>query len=114
MIRLTKSLQAWGTPNFENVFKSELEQISADLLPLQQGLVTTSHVTDNPHKAMVLNVADEADTIRVKAGIFYSGMVAGCSCADDPTPINEQNEYCEVQVAIDKRTAETSVVLLEA
>lgn len=114
MIRLTKSLQAWGTPNFEGALKAELEQISADLLPLQQGLVTTSHVTENAHKAMVLNVADDADTIRVKVGIFYSGMVIGCSCADDPTPINEQNEYCEVLVTIDKRAAETSIVLLEA
>lgn len=114
MIRLTNSLQAWGTPNFEGVLKTELEHISADLLPLQQGLATTSHVTENPHKAMVLNVADDADTIRVKVGIFYSGMVIGCSCADDPTPINEQNEYCEVQFVIDKRTAVTSVVLIEA
>lgn len=114
MIRLTKSLHAWGTPNFEGVLKAELEQISADLLPLQQGLATTSHVTETPHKAMIINVADEANTIRVKAGIFYSGMVIGCSCADDPTPISEQSEYCEVQLAIDKQTAETAVVLLEA
>lgn len=112
MIRLTKSLQAWGTPNFEAALQVELEQIPSDLLPLQRGLATTSHVSDNPHKVMIINVADEENTIRVKAGIFYSGMVIGCSCADDPTPINEQSEYCEVDVAIDKRTAETSVELL--
>lgn len=114
MIRLTKSLQAWGTSNFEGVLKTELEQISADLLPLQQGLAITSHVTESPHKVMIINVADEAGAIRVKAGIFYSGIVIGCSCADDPTPINEQSEYCEVQFVIDKKTAETSVILLEA
>lgn len=114
MIRLTKSLQAWGMPNFEGVLKAELEQISADLLPLQQGLTSTSHVTEHPHKAMVINVVDELDIIRVKAGFFYSGMVIGCSCADDPTPISELNEYCEMQFAIDKKTAETVVVLLKA
>lgn len=114
MIRLTKSLQAWGMPNFEAVLKEELEEIGRDLLPLQQGLATTSHVTESPHKVMIINVTDEADMLRVKAGIFYSGMVIGCSCADDPTPISEQSEYCEVQFAIDKKTAETTVVLLEA
>lgn len=112
MIRLTKSLQAWGTPNFEGALKAELEQINADLLPLQQGLATTSHVAENPHKAMIINVTDEADIIRVKAGIFYSGMVIGCSCADDPTPINEQSEYCEVEFLINKNTAEARVLLL--
>lgn len=111
-IRLTKSLEAWGTPNFEGVLKSEVEQINADLLPLQQGLATTSHVAENPHKAMIINVTDEPDTIRVKAGIFYSGMVIGCSCADDPTPINEQSEYCEVEFIINKNTAEARVLLL--
>lgn len=114
MILLSKSLRAWGTPNFEGVLKTEIEQIKADLLPLQKGLATTSHVAESPHKAMIINVAEEADTIRVKAGIFYSGMVIGCSCADDPTPLGEQSEYCEVQLAIDKKTAETSVVLLDA
>lgn len=112
MFQLTKSLQAWGTPNFEGVLKSELEQLSADLLPLQQGLATTSHVTENPHKAMVINVVDEAGILRVKAGIFYSGMVIGCSCADDPTPISEQSEYCEVEFLINKKTGEARVLLL--
>ena len=112
MIRLTKSLQAWGTPNFEGVLKTELEQINADLLPLQQGLASTNHVTDSPHTATIMNVADEENIIRVKAGIFYSGMIIGCSCADDPTPISEQTEYCEVQFLINKKTAEAKVLLL--
>lgn len=112
MIRLINSLKAWGTSDFEGILKAEVEQIDADLLPLQQGLATTSHVAASPHKAMIINVADEKDTIRVKAGIFYSGMIIGCSCADDPTPIGEQAEYCEVQFLINKKTAEARVLLL--
>ena len=113
MIRLTKSLKAWGTSGFENVLKQEVEQIDADELPLQQGLSSTSHVTDSPHQAMIISVADEAGFVRVKAGLFYSGIIAGCSCADDPTPISEQSEYCEVWIRIDKQSAETTVALLE-
>jgi hypothetical protein len=48
----------------------------------------------------------------VKAGIFYTGVIAGCSCADDPTPVDELNEYCVVQFDIDRMTAETTVRLL--
>ena len=61
---------------------------------------------------MIISVADEGSIIRAMAGIFYTGIIAGCSCADDPTPVNEESEYCEVQLDIDKATAETTVVLL--
>jgi hypothetical protein len=62
---------------------------------------------------VVLGVAEEPDYIRVKAGIFYQGIIAGCSCADDPTPVGEQTEYCVVQFDIDKQTAEARITLLE-
>jgi len=112
MIRLSKSLHAWGKPEFNAVLKQDIEQLDARHLPLQQGLTLSSHVTDRPFQAMVIGVSEEAGLIRVKAGIFYTGVIAGCSCADDPTPIDEQNEYCVVHFDIDKATAATVVTLL--
>ena len=61
---------------------------------------------------MILNTTEENDSIQIKAGIFYTGIIAGCSCSDDPSPTDEQNEYCELQFIINKNTAETSVNLL--
>jgi hypothetical protein len=112
MIRLAGALSARGTPGFADILKREIEQLDADLLPLQQGLSASSHVTDSPRQVMILAIAEEAGVIRVRAGIFYSGIIAGCSCADDPTPVDEQNEYCEVQFEINKQTAEAAVTLL--
>jgi len=112
VIRLSKTLNAWGTPDFEDTLKQEIAQLGAEQLPLQQGLSTSSYAVDNKLDVMVLNVSEEAGLIRAKAGIFYTGIIAGCSCADDPTPVNEQNEYCVVQLDIDKMTAETTVTLL--
>jgi hypothetical protein len=112
MIRLTETLNAWGTPGFEAILKSELERLDADQLPLQQGLTISNHVADRQHTVIVLRVTDADGFLHVKAGVFYSGIIAGCSCADDPTPVDEQNEYCEVQIAIHKQTAEASVTLL--
>jgi len=112
MILLTATLNAWGTSGFEDILKAEVEQLDTDVLPLQQGLSTSSHVTDGPRKALILRVSDEQGFIHVKAGIFYSGIIAGCSCADDPTPVDEQNEYCEVHIEINKKTAEATVTLL--
>lgn len=112
MIRLTKSLNTWGTPDFEGVLKEQIEQLGAEQLPLQQGLSTSSYALDNQVKARIISTSESASSIHAKVGIFYTGIIAGCSCADDPTPINENNEYCEVLLEINKTTAETSVTLL--
>mgnify|MGYP000698389538 CR=1 FL=1 len=112
MSQLPQSALAWNTPEFEDVLKREIEQLDAEELPLQQGLASSSYVTDRPFQAMIIGVSEEAGLIRAKAGIFYTGIIAGCSCADDPTPIDEQTEYCVVQFDIDRATAETTVTLL--
>ena len=112
MPRLPESLNAWDTPGFRDVVKREIEQLDASALPLQQGLAQSSHVSARPFQAMILGAHAEAGLIRVRAGIFYTGIIAGCSCADDPTPIDELNEYCELRFDIDRTSADTTVTLL--
>jgi len=111
VIHLAKSLHAWGTPDFQAILKQEIAQC-ADHLPLQQGLSSSSYVTDAPVTVVIHSVAELEDVIRVKAGIFYKGVLGGCSCADDPTPTGENDENCEVQLDIDKKTAATAVALV--
>ncbi len=113
MPRLSKALGAWNTPDFAAIFKEEVGQLGAAALPLQQGLSKSSHVSGDRFDVVVLGVTEEPQRIRVKAGIFYQGVIAGCSCADDPTPVDEQTEYCVLQFDIDKKTADTMVRLLE-
>lgn len=112
MIRLDNSLRAWGTPDFEAVLKREVAQFGAGQLPLQQGLSSSSSVAGTPITVVVHSVTDLENKIRVKAGIFYEGLVGGCSCAGDPTIDSEIAEYCEVWLNIDKVTAATEVSLV--
>ncbi|HEY0719623.1 MAG TPA: hypothetical protein VGE50_00065 [Gammaproteobacteria bacterium] len=112
MITLNESLKAWGSPAFNQCFKAEIEQLPADELPLQQGLSLTSYVSDEPFNVTVLAASDEPNLIHVKAGAFYSGIIAGCSCEDDPTPMSTIAEHCELQFDIDKRSGATTVTLL--
>ncbi len=112
MIRLTKSLNAWGSPDFEAILKSEIEQLGAEQLPLQQGLSTSSYALDDKLNVRMISASEEANSLRAKVGIFYAGITPGCSCADDPTPVEEQVEYCVVQLDINKITAETTVALV--
>lgn len=111
MLKLDKSLTAWGTADFAPVLKQELAQ-HADELPLQQALASSSSVADTPITVLIQNVADAGSVIRVKAGIFYEGRLSGCACANDPTPESEYTEYCELQLELDKASAETTVTLL--
>ena len=112
MIHLPKSLAAWGGADFNTALKQEIEQMEGAQLPLQAGLSRSSYATGKPHTAVTLGAADDEACIRARVGIFYTGVIAGCNCADDPTPMDEENEYCEVQVSIDKRTGEATVSLL--
>lgn len=111
-MQLTATLNAWGTPAFEATLKREIERMHVESLPLQQGLAQSSYTDGANRSVMIIRVTEAAAFIRAKTGIFYAGIIPGCSCADDPTPMSEITEYCEVQFDIDKITAETTVTLL--
>jgi len=113
MIKLPQTVQAFNSPDFKKIAKKEIQNTDPKLLPLQQGLSHSSYATDTAISVIILNFDEEKDTLQIKTGIFYSGIIAGCSCSDDPTPVDEQNEYCELQFEINKKTAETSVKLLK-
>jgi hypothetical protein len=112
VIKLLNALEAWGTPDFENALKEEIHKIDTELLPLQEGLSQSSHVSEGDISVVILNVTETSNFIRAKTGIIYAGIIAGSCCADDPTPMSEQTEYCEVQFDINKMTAETTVTIL--
>jgi hypothetical protein len=112
MVKLDKSLQAWGTPDFNAVLKQEISCLNAEQLPLQQGLTTGNYVSDAPLTVAINRVTEMESIIRVKAGIFYQGIIGGCSCTDDPTPISDIHEYCEVQLDIDKASAIAAITLV--
>jgi len=113
VFNLPLSLEAWGSEDFRATLNREIRSLKTELLPLQQGLQYSSYVIADRLAVIVLNTQDGALQITVKAGLSYNGIISGCSCSDDPTPLDETVEYCEVLLCIDKKTAETTVKLLE-
>lgn len=112
MIKLIQSLQAWQTTSFPEILKREICALDAESLPLQQGLKYSSIANADSLSVIILKAAEDDDSISVNAGLFYSGIIAGCNCADDPSPVDENNEYCEIIICINKITAETSITLV--
>lgn len=107
-MHLPDSARAWGTANFPAVLKRELAE-HADELPLQQALSGTSAVADEPVTVVLLDAQADETSIHAKVGIFFAGILAGCSCADDPTPVEPQTEYCELRIAIERATGNASL-----
>jgi len=111
-MKLGRVMDAWGTPAFRDVLKAELEQLSVEQLPLQQGLSQSSYACDDNIKVVIISVSEKSGFIRATAEIFYTGIIPGCSCADDPTPVNDYAEHCEIQIDINMQTAATVISLL--
>ena len=80
---------------------------------LQQALTMGSHVVERPPQVMLLSSNSSPRHLEIRAGIFFNTVIAGCNCADDPTPVAGHPEYCEVQFDIDRQTALATVTLLQ-
>ncbi len=113
MIHLPEVLNAWGSERFVTLLREAIEHLPHQRLPLQQGLRYSSQVSNAPFQAMILGMQENAETIRVTATLFYRGVIAGCSCADDPTPLDTQQESCALEIVIDKVTAGVHFELLQ-
>ena len=109
---LTHSRDNWRLANFNEVLIKELQELPVDSLPLQQGLTRGSYVLDLPRKVMVIDANGSDYLIRARVGVFYTSVIGGCSCTDDPSTIEEINEYCEIDIEIDLSTAAAKTTLV--
>lgn len=109
MAVMPRSLQAWGSDNFHDTFKAEMEGFRQDVLPLRQTVGEGNSVYDGDLGVVVNGVDDDAESITVKAGVFFAEIVSCCSCGEGD-PIEEA--YCELLVNIDKQSGEASFEVL--
>lgn len=110
MPRLTRSRDHWQSERFASTLKNEIEKLPPGALPLHEATTQGGHVDDSNIAATILSVSDHGRLIHARVGIFFSEIVGGCNCGDDPV---SANAYCELHLAIDKDTAETGLTPAE-
>lgn len=110
-IQLPKTLAAWPGDDFERTFRDELANLPYGALPLHQAMSLGSQVAERPPRVILLSSKRDAAALTIRAGIFFNSVLGGCSCADDPTPMDENNEYCEMTLVIDPQDGDTRVIL---
>jgi hypothetical protein len=111
-INLVHLLKYKGTPEFDARLKQELIGLGLDDLPLQQGLSNSSVALDDELSVVILDTRDYHSKLTINVALFYTGIITGCHCADDPTPQNVLQEHCEIQIDIDKDNGNASIRLL--
>jgi len=109
MIELKEALAAWGTDGFAQTLKREILSLPAGTLPLHLATTQGSIMSDGARDATILGFEDDTRSILCRLGIFFTETVGGCSCGDEPFTANG---YCELQVRIDKTSAEATVALV--
>jgi len=109
MPRLPNSLRAWQTDCFALNLKSGIGNLPAGTLPLDQGVAQGGYVDDSDRAITVLHATEDDACLRANVGVFFTEIVASCGCGDEPM---EKNAYCEMQVRIDKASAETEITLI--
>jgi len=109
MCKLPTSLRNWGSESFDQTLKSEIEGLKSGALPLDEGTTRGGYVDDSNLSVTVMHVTQAGGIIRAKVGVFFTEVVGGCSCGDDPIG---ENAYCEMLVSIDMNTADAAFTVL--
>ena len=101
-VRLPATLEAWGGGAFPAALKRELRALPAGSLPLQRGTAQGGLVDDSDIAVTLLQATEEPAVLRLRIGVFFTEVVGGCSCGDDPVAANA---YCELGLEIDRHDA---------
>lgn len=97
----------------EATFKAEISALDPGELPLEEGMARGSVATGDAVSAMVISIGIEPECVRVHAGLFFTSVIAGCACTNDPSPMNDEAEYSEVVFEIERPDGATRVRLLD-
>jgi hypothetical protein len=109
MPTLSASLGEWNTAGFKQTLKAEIESLESTQLPLLKGISHGGVPDGGPVLVSVLKVEEQVERIDADLGVFFTEVLAGCSCGDEPMSMQG---YCEMRVSIDKSSAEARFQIL--
>jgi hypothetical protein len=105
MTRLNVSLSDCHPDRFARQLKVALEHLPPGTLPLAQATTQGGLVDDSDISVTVVAVHDDGDFIRARVMVFFSEIVGGCSCGDDPLSSTAQGE---LEVSIERRSGQAA------
>ncbi|MGD8933405.1 MAG: glucosamine--fructose-6-phosphate aminotransferase [Gammaproteobacteria bacterium] len=110
MAIILDTLPAISAADFGQALKYRLESLPAGSLPLEQGTSQGGYVDDSNISVTVISISEKNGRIQGKIGVFFTEIVVGCGCGDDPFPVNA---YCELQLSLDNNSAEAEFEVMQ-
>jgi hypothetical protein len=110
MLNLYDALVFRDTGEFPMRLKHAIEALDAGHMPLHQCVNQGGQVDASDMAVTVLDVTEVRDDIRARIGVFFTEVVGGCSCGDEPF---EQPVYCELGVTIDRQSGDAVFNVIE-
>ena len=96
---LQDCLAAADTKGLAARLAAGLQALPPGTLPLHIGCTQGGLVDDHDITATVLSVERGTDRAVARVGVFFTELVGGCNCHDDPLAVNA---YCELRVTLDR------------
>ncbi|MCW8955439.1 MAG: glucosamine--fructose-6-phosphate aminotransferase [Gammaproteobacteria bacterium] len=96
--------------SFKKMLKHRIEHLRPGSLPLDKGTTQGGIVDDNNISASILAISEAEHSVNIKAGVFFTEIVGGCSCGDDPITINA---YCDIIITMNKLSDELQFSIID-
>jgi len=100
----------WETDDFPDALLRDLQGLQPDALLLHKVGDWGGPRDSDSFTITILKITDDRQQVHVRVSVFFTEIIAGCSCGDEPTPING---YCELLMSINKSTAETHIEIVQ-
>ena len=108
--RLRECIDIEDTRDLEHCLVSAIKALPRGSLPLQacceQGGLADDHVIS----VSLLDMQHGRERIVARVGVFFTEVVGGCNCHDDPL---EANRYCVLEVVIARPHGDAEFTPLE-
>ena len=93
MTNLSHIIKKWHQPNFPGLCKQALEALPSGTLPLEKATTQGGMVDDSNISICILNHRQNEDHFTIKFGVFFTEVIGGCNCHDDPLEANAYGEF---------------------
>ena len=114
MPRLPRTLQALlHSRPLKPALKADLECLEAAELPLQQALRQGSIALCDGLQPMPLSTRRQDRHFEIVCALFFDSIIAGCQCADDPSPENRLAESARLEILLDSRSGQARISLVD-
>lgn len=98
-VRLQQCLGLTDAQAFARSLAAALRALPRGTLPLDAGCELGGRVDDSDISVSLLDSAEGPERITARAGVFFTEVLGGCNCSEDPL---EVNAYCILEVSIDR------------